>query len=104
MFRMYDKKNYKCYVTFCCKRCILTEGGTDKNHPGQNLPDKRQKPQDKNPREQLSENLYSKLLSGLFVLGLLKVGGPRCGTYFWGWVLGCVTKCDKGRGVKIGQK
>jgi len=26
---------------------ILTEGGTDKNHPGQSLPDKR--PLDKNP-------------------------------------------------------
>src|SRR6218665_266947 len=45
------KKNYKCYVTFCCNRRILTEGGTDKNHPGQNLPDKRQKaPGQKPPR------------------------------------------------------
>src|SRR6218665_1095507 len=30
-------------------------------------------------------------------------GGPRCVTYFWG-VPGCVPKCDRRRGVKIGQK
>src|SRR6218665_1450744 len=30
-------------------------------------------------------------------------GVPICVTYFWG-VPGCVTKCDRGRGVKIGQK
>src|SRR6218665_447495 len=30
----------KC-LAFCCKKCILTEGGTDKNDHGQNLPDKR---------------------------------------------------------------
>jgi len=51
-----------------------------------------QKPSDKNPREQLRENLYRGLLSGFLVLGLLKIGGPRCVTYFWG-VPGCVTKC-----------
>jgi len=33
-------------LSFCCNGCILTEGGTDKNHPGQNHPDKKpgQKP------------------------------------------------------------
>jgi len=47
--------------------------GTDKNHPGQNFPDKR--PSDKTPgrpyknsREKLRENLYRGLLSGIFVL------------------------------------
>ena len=62
----------------------------DKNHPRQNLPDK-------SPREQLRANLYKGLLSGFFVLGLLKIGGgvPRCVTYFWE-VPGCVTKCDRG--------
>jgi len=63
----------------------------DKNHPGQNLPDKR--PLDKSPREQLRENLYRELLSGIFVLGLLKIGGP-----------GMCDKVWEGEGVKIGQK
>ena len=47
----------------------------DKNHPGQNLPDKR--PSDKNPCEQLREDLYKGLLSGFFVLGQLKMGGSE---------------------------
>src|SRR6218665_1374067 len=77
----------------------------DKNHSGQNLPDKR--PSDKSPgqkpRQQLRENLYRGLLSGFFVLGLLKKsGGPRCVTYFWG-VPGCVTKCDRGEGSKLAK-
>ena len=46
--------------------------GTDKSHPGQNLPDKR--PPDKNLCEQLRENLYRGLLSGFFVLGQIKIG------------------------------
>jgi len=45
--------------------------GTDKNHPGQNLPEKR--PPDKSPgqnlRKQLGENLYRGLLTEFFVLG-----------------------------------
>src|SRR6218665_3982304 len=32
---------------------------------------------------------------------LLRIGWPRCVTYFRG-VPRCVTKCDSGRGVKIG--
>ena len=42
------------------------EGFGKVNHPGQNLPDKipRTKPPDKNPREQLRENLYRGILSG----------------------------------------
>ena len=71
--------------------------GTDKNHPGQNLPDKRQKPSDKNPREQLRGNLYRGLLSGFFVLGLLKSGGSEMCDVLLG-VPGCVTKCDRGGG------
>src|SRR6218665_2844722 len=54
----------------------------------------RTKPPDKNLREQLRYNLYRGLLSRIFVLGRIKIGG----------VPGCVTKCDRGRGVKIGQK
>jgi len=41
------------FLAFCCNGCILTEGGTNKNHPEQNLPDKnpRTKPPVKNLRE-----------------------------------------------------
>src|SRR6218665_855785 len=42
----------------------------------------RTKPPGQKPREQLRENLYMGLLFGFFVLGLLKIGGPRCVTYF----------------------
>src|SRR6218665_102881 len=40
------------------------------------------KPPDKNPCKQLRENLYRGLLSGFFVLRLLKLISPRCVTYF----------------------
>src|SRR6218665_2592188 len=43
-----------------------------------------------------------RLLSGIFVLGLLKIGGPRCVTYFWG-VPRWVTQCDRGRGSKLAK-
>jgi len=49
------------------------------------------------PREQLRENLYRGLLSGFFVLGLLKIGGSDMCDVLSG-VTGCVTKCDKGEG------
>src|SRR6218665_691990 len=73
--------------------------GMDKNHPGQNLPDKR--PPDKKPREQLRQNLYKGALSGFFVLGLLKIGGPRCVTYFFG---GSPGMCDEVRQGGGGSK
>ena len=80
--------------------------GIGQKPPGQNLPDKRPPdkiPLDKNPHEQLRENFYRGLLSGFFVLGLLKIrGSEMCDVLFWE-VPGCVTKCDRGRGVKIGQ-
>ena len=46
----------------------------------------------------MNENLYRGLLSGFFVLGLLKIGGgsEMC-EYFWG-VPGGVTKCDRVEG------
>ena len=53
---------------------------------------------DKRSREHLRENLYRELLSGLFALDLLKMGGPRCVTYFWRGVPRCVTKCDMDEG------
>ena|SRR6218665_2532645 len=57
------------------------------------------KPPDKtqNPREQLRENLYRGRLSGIFVIGQLKIGGSEmCDVLFLGGVPGCVTKCDRG--------
>ena len=39
-YHTYDTWNLKWSLTFCCNRCIVTEGGTDKNQPGQTLPDK----------------------------------------------------------------
>src|SRR6218665_590944 len=60
-----------------------------------------QKPPDKSLRKQLRENLYRGLLSGFFVLGLLKIGwGSEMCDVLLG-VLGCVTKCD--REVKISK-
>ena len=57
-------------------------------------------PPEKNPREQLRENLYRGLLSGFLVLGqvgLLKIGGFEMCDVLLG-VPGCVTKCDRGEG------
>ena len=59
----------------------------DKNHPDKTFQTKYSltKLPDKRPREQARVNLYRELLSGFFVLGLLKIGrGPRCVTYFRG--------------------
>jgi len=52
---------FKVMLTFCCNRCILTEGGlTDKNHHGQNLPDKR-------PLAKLPRTIESEFVQGAFV-------------------------------------
>jgi len=48
---------------------------SDRRGNGQKPP--RTKPPGQKPREQLRENLYMGLLSGFFVLGLLKIGGFR---------------------------
>jgi len=47
-YHTYETWNLKWRLTFCRNKCILTEEGTSKNHPGQNLPDKRHP--DKNSR------------------------------------------------------
>jgi len=75
--------------------------GNGQNHPEQNLPDKRQNPRTKIPREQLRENLYRGLLSRFFVLGLLKIGGSEMCDVLLGGIPGCVTKCDRGDGSKL---
>jgi len=41
--------------------------------------------------------LYRGLFSGIFVLGLLKMGGAEMCDVLSGGVPGCVTKCDRGR-------
>ena len=38
-YHTYKTWNFRWFLTFCCDRCILTEGGMDKIHPGQNFPD-----------------------------------------------------------------
>src|SRR6218665_1318574 len=76
--------------------------GTDKNNPGQNLPDKR--PLDKTLGQKAPRTI-ERICTGVFcpeffVLDLLKMGGPRCVTYFRGGP-GCVTKCDRKEGSKL---
>src|SRR6218665_2279474 len=73
----------------------MTGGGRttlSRRNPGQNS-------RHKNPRElrkpPINTYIYIHLL-------LNSGGGPRCVTYFRG-VRKCVTKCDRGRGVKIVQ-
>jgi len=47
----------------------VTEGGTDKNQPGQTLPDKR--PPDKAPRTKTSANNWDRICTGGFCPGCL---------------------------------
>ena len=63
--------------------------------------DQWQNPPDKNPDEQLRENLYRGLCPG-FLLGLLKMGGPRCVTYFWGPGM-CDKVWQRGGGSKLAK-
>src|SRR6218665_1425793 len=73
---------------------------SDRRGNGQKAP--RTKPPGQKPREQLRENSYMGLLSGFFVLGLLKIGGSEMCDVRLG-VPGCVTKCDRGRGSKLAK-
>ena len=86
IYHTHETWNLKWFLTFCCNRYILTEGGTGKIHR-RTKPSRQtlgQKPRTKALANNW-ENLYRGLLSGFFVLGLLKMGGgPRCVTYFWG--------------------
>src|SRR6218665_16574 len=82
--------------------------GTDKNHPGQNLPDKRlpdKKLRTKPPRI-MDRELVQGLLSGFFVVGLLKIGGGSEMCDLLLGVQGCVTTCDRrteGGGLKFAK-
>src|SRR6218665_805605 len=59
----------------------------DKNHPGQNLPDKR--PPDKTPGQTPPRTIEREFVQGAFVRVFCtrrtkNRGGPRCVTYFGG--------------------
>ena len=76
-YHTYETWNSKWCLTFCCNRCIVTEGGTDKNQPGQKPP----------------RTIETEFVQGTFVRDFCtrptKIrGGPRCVTYFRG-------VCDK---------
>jgi len=76
-----------------CSTQRVQRGGTDKNHLGQNLPDKI--PPDKtlgqNPREQLRDNLNRGLCPGFLYQAYQKSeGSEMCDVLF-----GCPGMCDK---------
>ena len=83
--------------------CILTEGGTDKTTPVKTFQtkDPLTKTPGQKPLRTIEREFVQEAFVRVFVLGLLKIGGPRCVTYFWGGVPGCVTKCGRGRGLKL---
>ena len=91
----FDKKIYKWYLTLCCNRCILKEGGTDKTFqtkdPGQK------------PSRTIEREFVQGLLSGFFVLDLLKIGGVREVWRAFGGFRD-VWQSVTGVGIKIGQK
>ena len=91
LYHTYETWNFKWCLTFCCNRCIVTEGGMDKNQPGQKPP----------------WTIEIEFVQGTFVRDFStrptkNRGGPRCVTYFRG-VPGCVTKCDGERGSKLAK-
>jgi len=82
-YHTYETWNFKWCLTFCCNTCILTEGRTDKKHPGQNLPDKRQNPRTK-PPQTIEREFVQGAFVGLFVISLLKIGGSEMYDVLWG--------------------
>src|SRR6218665_2398040 len=68
---------------------------SDRKGNGQRLP--RTKPSRQKPPGTFEREFVQGAFVRDFVLGLIKMGSPRCVTYFWG-SRGCVTKCDKGGG------
>ena len=101
-YHTYETWNLKWCLPFCCNKMYFDRRGNGQKPP--RTKPSRQKTPDKNPREQLRENLYRGLLSGFFVLGLLQIGGWFRDVWRNLGVPGCVTKCDRGRRVKISQK
>ena len=68
-YHTYETWNLKWCLTFCCNRCVLSEEGMDKNHPGQNLSDKRFP--DKTPRTKTPANDWERICTRGFCLGSL---------------------------------
>src|SRR6218665_1060406 len=88
--------NLKRCLAFCCNRCIVTEGGTDKNQPGQT-------PGQKPPQTIEIEFVQRAFVRDFCTRPTKNRGGPRRVTYFRG-VPGCVTKCDReGGGSKLAK-
>jgi len=83
------------------KDWFLTEGGTDKNHPGQNLPDKE------TPGQKTSRTIETEFVQGAFVRVFCtrptKIRGVWNVWRTWGFP-GMCDKVWQGRGFKIGQK
>ena len=102
-YHTYETWNLKWCLTFCCKQMY-----SDRRENGQNPPRTRpsrpwQNPLDKNPNEQLRENLYRGLLSGFLNYAYWKWGVRD----MWRTLGGSPEMCDKvwqGKGNKIGQK
>jgi len=101
-YHTYATWNLKWCLAFCCNKCILTEGGTDKNHSRQNLPDKR--PPDKTPCTKPPRPIEREFVQGVFV----QVFCTRpTKNEMRDVLLGVPGMCDKvwqGEGIKIGQK
>src|SRR6218665_3787452 len=73
---------------------------SDRRGYGRILP--RTKPSRQKPSRTIEREFVQGAFVRIFVVGLLKVGGSRCMTYFRG-VPGCMTKCDRGRGSKLAK-
>ena len=58
-YHTYETWNLKWCLTCCCNICIVTEGGTDKNQPGQN------------PRTKSSANNWNRICTADFCPGFL---------------------------------
>ena len=114
LYRTYETWNFKRCLTFCCNRCILTEGGTDKKTL-RTKPSRQKtlwqkcvlisfiyRKSDKNLCEQLRANSFRGLVRVFCSRPTTKSGGgsEMCDILLGG--PGCATKCD--RGIKIGQK
>src|SRR6218665_121651 len=71
--------------------------------PPRTKPSRQKTPHTKFPRTTEREFVQGAFVRVFCTRPTKNRGGPRCVTYFLG-VPGCVTKGDRGRGLKIGQK
>src|SRR6218665_1958618 len=92
---------FQVMFNFLLYHMLSDRRGNEQKAPRTKPSRQKTKAPDKNLREQLRENLYMGFLSGFFVLGLLKMGGPRSVTYFGG--PGMCDKVWQGRGSKLAK-